>query len=577
MTTERRNGSPWLHLLILLGCGVLVYANSLGNDFNIDDKILLLSNPVVHGLSPDNLVRIFTTVANGLEYLPIRDLTYALDYQFWGTAPFGYHLANLLYFLLTCCVFYLLLRKLLPLLGEAAAVVPLLAALLFVAHPVHVESVAGIAQRKDLVSGLLFLLSLYGYLVFRERGRWRFLAGALVCYLLALLAKATVICLPLLLPVLEYVCRQPLPAASDSPAAAAGVEPAAPGAAVGPERFVPLGLPAIAAILAVFVLVSGVYYQLQTVILTKARILAAGAGAADLFSTVNTALHAVLFYLMKLTMPYPLNFIHPFVASASPVELPGLLGLLVVVLFIGGLWSCRRRSRAVVLAGSWLLVCLLPVIGLLKTRAPYVVAERYLFLASMGYCLLVVQAGWLLARRSRRWQQLLTGLFCVALVGFGGVAAARNLAWKNAITLLEANIRSFPATPDPRLDPLRVFLAMNVGIEYYRFQQDAAAAQSFAYVAALNPSLAIYGQLFEALRSYERQDYPRLMQQLDDITAADKQNIYEINLLYGNLYAALGDAGRSRDWYRKAQQSRRALGFASIDQAYVAELIDRLH
>jgi hypothetical protein len=141
---------------------------------------------VVQGVSLNHLRAAFTQYFVG-NYAPLQILSYMLDHALWGLHPAGFLLTNLLCHLVAGILFYLLVRRI-----DGRGSVALLAALFFLIHPVQVESVAWISQRKNLLAMVFSLAAWHGYLGFRESGagagRWWRYAGSLLAFLLACLS-----------------------------------------------------------------------------------------------------------------------------------------------------------------------------------------------------------------------------------------------------------------------------------------------------------------------------------------------------------------------------------------------------
>jgi hypothetical protein len=185
----------------------------LGNGFipNWDDRTNFLDNPWYRGLGPAQLRWMFTTFHAG-HYIPLTWLSLGLDYLLWGLDPAGYHLTSLLLHAATALAFYFLARRLFRLALPPATSPAALrwgaatAALLFAVHPLRVESVAWATERRDVLSGLFYVLALLAYLkmVEAEPGRRRGLhLASLALFVCALLSKSITVTLPVTLLVLD--------------------------------------------------------------------------------------------------------------------------------------------------------------------------------------------------------------------------------------------------------------------------------------------------------------------------------------------------------------------------------------
>src|SRR3989449_1249970 len=177
---------------------------------NWDDEENFLDNPHYRGLGWTHLRWMWTTHLG--HYIPLTWMTLGLDYLLWGMNPLGYHLTNLLLHAANAVVFFFVVRRILTLAllgaserGLALAVSAGFAALVFAIHPLRVESVAWATERRDVLSGLLYLLTILVYLRASERGErgrgWYW--GAVAVFVLALLSKSMVVNLPVVLLILD--------------------------------------------------------------------------------------------------------------------------------------------------------------------------------------------------------------------------------------------------------------------------------------------------------------------------------------------------------------------------------------
>lgn len=200
----------WGLPLLLVVVTAITFVPSLNNDFvEWDDYVNLMKNAGFRGLDGAALRWDFTNVLMG-HYIPITWLTFSVDYAIWGMRPFGYHLTNLLLHVANTLLFFLVAIRLLALAADAGNVARRLgataAALFFAVHPLRAESVAWATERRDVLSGFFFLLTVLWYLAAVEssgRRRTVRLVASLVAFALALGSKSIVMGLPLVLMTLD--------------------------------------------------------------------------------------------------------------------------------------------------------------------------------------------------------------------------------------------------------------------------------------------------------------------------------------------------------------------------------------
>ncbi len=180
----------WLLGLLLIAATVLVYQQAWHAGFIWDDDVYVTENKLL--TAPDGLKRIWFSLESPSQYFPLVYTSFRLEHALWGLHPAGYHWVNILLHAANA----LLVWRLLVVLRVRGA---WLAAAIFALHPVHVESVAWITERKNVLMGLFFLLALLAWVKFVEassRQRWKFYGLALVFYALALFSKTTACTLP---------------------------------------------------------------------------------------------------------------------------------------------------------------------------------------------------------------------------------------------------------------------------------------------------------------------------------------------------------------------------------------------
>ena len=395
-----------------------VFLPAVGNGFvDLDDEYNFLENTMYRGFAPAQLRWMFTTFHLG-PWQPLSWLSLAADHSLWGLDPRGYHLTNLVLHAASAALLFVLARRLLryaglsDLAGESGAVI---GALLWAIHPLRVESVAWVTERRDVLSGFFFLLALLAYTLPPERaGR---LPAALTAAALALLAKASTMVLPVVLVALDVYPLRRLGGA------VGWTTPAA--RRVWREKLWFVGLAAPVALLAVVgQRASGALVSLRG--LPPAQRIAA-------------AMYALGFYLWKTVLPLSLRpmYEHPHdFAPSHPLALAGAGTALAVALLALVL---RRRVPGVAIALVVYLAAVAPVLGLIAA-GPQVAADRYTYLATLGWSVL---AGGLVVVAPGP-PALRLGLAGAVLLCLGSLTVRQIRVWRDGPTLW-----TYTATVDP--------------------------------------------------------------------------------------------------------------------------------
>lgn len=373
--------------LALLG---LLFAQTLAFDYvYFDDADYVLDNPAVRaGLTLDGVHWAFTSFYMS-NWHPLTWLSHMLDVSLFGVDPGWAHIHNVALHGINSLLVYVLLLRLSGSWGKAC-----LLSLIFLVHPLHVESVAWIAERKDLLCALFFLLGLILYDGYRANpGKLRY-AGVLLAFALSLLAKPMAVTFPVVLLILDFfVYRKCFQSNRD----------AGTGSSVHYSRAVVEKLPFIALALA---------SSIVTIAAQDAGNSVAYLEAHSFSSRWNTATTAYLVYLKQSILPVNLVAFYPVntSSSASTLLLPGaILGALLILSLIAA------PRYPLILAGlCWYLVTLLPVIGLVQV-GNQAHADRYMYLPSVGLLLACVYL--LPSRNSRRFPlaMVISSIFVVYL------------------------------------------------------------------------------------------------------------------------------------------------------------------
>ena len=349
---------------------LVVFSPVLANDWvEWDDLFNFGDNPYYRGLGWPRIVWMFT-VAWGGHWTPIAWLTLGLDYVVWGMNPLGYHLQSLLWHAANAALVYVVAIRLLRRAWSTATTTLRLgagtAALFFALHPLRVESVAWITERRDLVSGFFYLLTVLCYLVMLERAdgaRRRWYAAALGVYVLALLSKSIVISLPLVLLVLDvYPLRRLTVATWRSPEGRRALLEKVP--------FLVLAL--------VLTVLTAVSFRSRLSPLDHY-----GPGAR-----LGMAAYSLVFYVWKTVMPSDLSPVYELPWRVSLFDAAFLTATILVTLALLALIAARRWWPAGLAVALVYAVGLAPVSGLAHA-GPQLVADRYSYLATLGLALLL--------------------------------------------------------------------------------------------------------------------------------------------------------------------------------------------
>jgi len=351
-----------LAIFLLITVVVLVYAPVKDYPFiNYDDNLYVTEvSQVQQGLGWDSVVWAMTTMEAAFWH-PLTWLSHILDYQLFGLNPAAHHLTNLLFHLANVVLFFWVLHRMTGALWPSAMV-----AALFALHPLNVESVAWVAERKNVLSTLFWLLTLLAYVGYVKMPGWQRYLGMMGIFVLGLMAKPMLVTLPCVLLLLDYWPLGRLGKDSKEfwerlPKLAAEKLP----------LFIPVAAVSVVAIEA----------QSQAGALSSWEGLSLGTRVAN-------AVLSYGLYLKKMVWPMDLAVFYPHPGSsleAGPVVLAALLlgGLSL------GLWCQGRKSPYLVVGWLWYLGTLVPVSGLIQVGG-HAMADRFAYVPLMGLFIILV-------------------------------------------------------------------------------------------------------------------------------------------------------------------------------------------
>lgn len=363
---------------------------------NLDDAQYVSDNPAVSGgLSARGLSWAFTTPHAG-NWHPLTWLSHMLDVELYGMNAGPHHLTSLLLHVASALLLFGLLHRMTGALFRSAFV-----AALFALHPLHVESVAWVAERKDVLSTLFFLLTIRAYLAYVRRPRPSRYALVLVLFALGLMAKPMLVTLPFVLLLLDY---WPL-----------GRAPS--------RRLVVEKLPLLALALASSVVTFLVQQQAGAV---------KGLDALPFDHRLANAVMAYAAYIGKMLWPVQLAAIYPYPASRSAwlvaAAAAGLIAVTVLTL------RAARRHPYLPVGWLWYLGTLMPVIGLVQVGSQPM-ADRYTYVPLIGLFLIVA---WGMPDLLARWphRDLALGVAAGSVIlGCALAARAQVRHWRNSVAL----------------------------------------------------------------------------------------------------------------------------------------------
>ncbi|HWC98737.1 MAG TPA: tetratricopeptide repeat protein [Candidatus Sulfopaludibacter sp.] len=425
-------------ICILLGlASFLVYFQTLHYDFvAYDDDYFVYQNPVIQaGLRASGVVWSF-----GLHYAnwhPLTWISYLLDVQLFGTTPGGFHATNVLLHAGSAVLLFLALLRMTGRMWRCAAI-----AAVFALHPLHVESVAWISERKDVLSTFVEMAALLLYVRYAERATLKRYLWMLLAFVLSLMAKPMAVTFPVILLLLDY---WPLR-----------------------RRAFAEKVPLFAASLAASIL---------TVLAQQAYGTVATLESIPLSTRIANAAVAYVVYLKQTFWPANLAVLYP---TTAPAPGAGTMAVLLLAAITAVVVLQIRRRPYLFTGWFWYLGMLVPVIGLVQVGAQSR-ADRYMYLPLVGLALAIV---WLAADFVERHPVMVrpgAALTCAVLLVFAAVSWQQTKYWKDSRTLFEHAIA---------ITDRNFIMRNNLGVVLSRAGDLRGAMFQYAQAIAINPDYA---------------------------------------------------------------------------------------
>lgn len=519
----------------LLPCIVLivlvVYSPVAWHDFiNYDDNVYVYENPnLVSGLTIDVIIRSFTTVYE-VNWIPLTWISHALDVQLFGMNPAGHHVVNLLLHAANSVALYIILKRMTKASWRSALV-----ALLFALHPLHVESVAWVAERKDVLSAFFGLLTFYMYCRYVEtlRPRWYFFT--LLFFVFGLLSKPMLVTLPLVLLLLDYwplgrfISRQPID-----------------------KQLVRCELGRLLAEKIPFLILS-IASSLITYLVQKSQ--GELVQGYSLISRAEKAGIAYVTYLHKMIWPAKLAVLYPF-SLYPPSNYNIIFSLALILAISASVLLLRKRSPFLVVGWAWYIITLLPVIGLIQI-GHHSVADRYTYIPLIGIFIILAWGGTQLFEAYGLRMDLLCGMWGIIIIIMILLTSLQLRHWKDGFSIFSHTV----AVTKNNWVALH-----NLGLIYYERGDVDTAVTLYKESIKSKPSYSLpYVGLGVAYMSKNEVDAA-----IDAFTWALKFDPISPPAHYslGSIYITRGDRQRAMEELQALQQT---------DSPYTQMLFDKLN
>jgi hypothetical protein len=470
-----------LALSLIVAVTIAVYWPVLHNDFiTFDDDVYVTANMVVRqGLTFKGALWAFSRFHDA-NWFPFTWLSHMLDVELFGLKPLGHHATSLLIHTLNSALLCVLLHRLTGYLGRSLVV-----ALLFAVHPLHVESVAWVAERKDVLSTLFWFLTMWAYAGYAHKPSLRRYLSVIALFAFGLMSKQMLVTLPLVLLLMDYWPLNRL-----SPCKENGI-----GNRGGMKLLLVEKIP----LFVMSAVASLVTFRAQD----TGGALAHGDGQSVLLSIGNAFLSYVE-YIRHMFWPVDLALFYPFEPSAVTAQKVSIAIVFLIVLT--GLVLTQWRNRPYLVFGwFWYLVTLLPVIGFIRIGGQ-ALADRYTYIPLTGLFLILAWGGAELAKKWRYGLPVAAGVTVIAVLILSMLTVTQIGYWRDSYGLYNHALAVVE----------RNWMAHNnIGILLSQHNRNQEALFHFQESVRLNPnggpgfrnlgnSLQMAGKNSEAIEAYKQ-------------------------------------------------------------------------
>ena len=550
--TRHKNLIPVLICLALAILTVITFWQLKNCGFiNSDDNLYVYENAYVQsGLTWNRIGQAFSSALVGISgnWHPLTWLSLMLDYQIFGLNPQGFHLINLLFHVMNTILLFLILRRMTKSLWPSAFV-----AALFAIHPLHVESVAWISERKDVLSTFFWMLTMGAYSYYVEHPGFRRYLFVLLFFALGLMAKPMLVSLPFVLLLLDY---WPLRRFEE-------IKPD------GPEYKWSLIYPLLWEKVPLFVLT--IIASVVTYIAQQTKGYVRSTEMFPLSVRIGNAVVSYIAYIGKMIWPNNLAILYPHPAELIRWQVLGSILLLITITVA----VFRMLKRAPYLGTGWLwyLGTLIPVIGIVQV-GNQAMADRYTYIPLIG---LFIMVAWGVPDLLKKWnyrKKILLASSALSILSLSIITWIQVGYWQNHITLCnhtlkvtdynwviytsrgtayagignyEQAIKDFNRAIEIKSDFAEVYISR--GIAYTCLGNYKQAIEDYDRAIEINPGFAetyySRGFVYQGLGNYKQaiEDYDRAIE--------IKPDYADLYYNRGNAYNILGNYRQAIDDYNR--------------------------
>jgi Flp pilus assembly protein TadD len=477
-----KHSSFWICLALTFATTAVFWQVCTYDFVNYDDPLYIYENPNIQaGITLKTIKWAFTTGYANFWH-PLTWLSHMLDWQLFGSNPAGHHLVNLIFHIANTLLVFLVLKRMTGALWSSAFV-----AALFALHPLHVESVAWVAERKDVLSIFFWLLTMWAYIRYVKQSSVANYLLTLLVFALGLMAKPMLVTLPFVLLLLDYWPLARIPQGQEKKHTDTRF-----------HRLYPLILEKIP-----FIVLSAVFSVIAFLVQRSGEAVAP-LTALPIKLRIYNALISYVEYIEKMIWPSRLAMFYPHPGQNVSVLYAIISAALLLSVTILILRFAKER-RYLVTGWLWYLGTLVPVIGFVQV-GEHAMADRYSYITLTGLFIIIA---WGLPELLEKWPHRKIMLWASSLIVLSALAICAHLQqryWKNTLTLCEHALKVTDNNYEAHFCMMDMLLKQGRIEEAIWHNTEALRINPYYLDAITGLGTALYeaGRIDEAIYYYER-------------------------------------------------------------------------
>jgi len=391
-------------IVVVVAATFISYFPALKNEFtNWDDDLYVTANPYIQKLSWESISGFFSRFQNA-NYHPLTFVSLAIDYHFAELKPGLYHFTNILFHIFNTLLVFVFVKLLFK--KQSIAFV---AALLFGVHTLHVESVAWVAERKDVLYMFFFMLSLCAYVMYVQKGKLKFLLYSILCFVLSCFSKGQAVSLAATVIFIDIFLQRKF------------------------DLKVILEKVIFVTIALVFGFIAIKAQNSADAIFDNA--------SNSFFDRMLFAAYGFVNYLVKLIYPYKLSAIYPY-PEKGKIGIEFWICFFIALAILASWVRSFKKTPVYFFALAFFMANIFWVLQLIPVGNA-LMADRYAYVPSLGFFIMI---GWLYEEKIKKEQSKRMAMFI--LIAYSGLLSyqtfQRSKVWKNSLTLWEDTVKKHP-------------------------------------------------------------------------------------------------------------------------------------